>query len=736
MEPIPDLVLVGVLAAPLSAYRSKLSEVTGGDAASWFEKLFVDDMGAIDGQRGDRTIYFEHCTTGRCVWERPDTAFCDEEGPALLEQEDLMRAHMTAWTESSKLIQSNESTESVDVLRKWLEQKVTDEYYTAFEGNKSMSTTFCEWLITELFASSIARKLDEGSYPATEVDALHALMEDFSRLDQCYLEQARGPCKMDVLHHYVDQKMSESVATLTGGLLQQGRGARKEGGDDAIKAGGQAMGQARQGDGTAAELERAIEIKEEEFKLALEAKDQSHAAQMRAAAMTHAAEMKAKDEAHATEAPAAFWAPLKAKEDEMQVVAAAGMAEAAAVYESAIRAKEQEYESAMAASQEAHAAELTAAVQAHAADRTEAESMAIKYQQLDSAKAELASHHEASQHSVQAAQQHLAAQANGHAAAMKALATAKEREMATALAARGAEHCDALSAALRTADSSAGSELQSAIDVRDREHEQRLAEALAAKDAEHSESLAAKDAEHSESLAAKDAEHSESLAAKDAEHSEAVKAKEEELVSASEMVVSAKEAEYCRSLNLSAAELASVRSRAEELQSKCIESRSEADTLRAQASALRRDLSACSQRLKAATSTKAEGDEQRVQQATSVLRQKLEAAHTESSQHDRREKQWAQRLVEAERSAAAERSSLLQRVEEMQVKGAHVLQFWAMCCLISYLILLTIVFCLEGSCAIESCSSNGVWRRRPQYCARAQWSRFCAGGRKPEKKAA
>ena len=206
-------------AAALRRYRELMVEVTGGDALSWREQPYVESLCVqIAGPKPTSdaaTHYYEHVATGSCVWERPNTAYCDQEAPALLETDDLVQAHLRAWTAALKLLGSGDE--------EWLERKTRAEYNKAFAANKAMSKTFCEWLSSELFESSICRKLTEKSYPASEVDALHELMADFSRLDQCYLEQARGPSKMDVLHQFVEQKMSESVAILTGGIPESSR---------------------------------------------------------------------------------------------------------------------------------------------------------------------------------------------------------------------------------------------------------------------------------------------------------------------------------------------------------------------------------------------------------------------------------------------------------------------------------------------------------------------------------
>eukprot|EP00935_MAST-01C_sp_MAST-1C-sp1_P002189 g2189.t1 len=206
-------------AAALRRYQELMVEVTGGDALSWREKPYMESLGVqISGpepEDGAAMHYYEHVATGSCVWERPATAYCDQEAPALLETDDLVQAHLHAWTAALKVLGTGDE--------EWLERKTRGEYNAAFAANKAMSNTFCEWLSSELFNSSICRKLGEKSYPASEVDALHELMADFSKLDQRYLEQARGPSKMDVLHTFVEAKMSESVAILT---------SREEAGND------------------------------------------------------------------------------------------------------------------------------------------------------------------------------------------------------------------------------------------------------------------------------------------------------------------------------------------------------------------------------------------------------------------------------------------------------------------------------------------------------------------------
>jgi hypothetical protein len=615
--------LLEALAAPLLVYRRKLSEVTGGDAETWIESLFVDGVDlAIEGQREDRKTYFEQKPNGRCCWELPDTAYCDHEGPALLEQDELLQAHKAAWSESLKLIPLNESDGVADELCAWLELKVAEDYKCASEANKSMSNTFCEWLSGELFATSIGRKLAEGLYPSSEVDALHELMADFSRLDQCYLEQAQGPSKMDVLHQFVDLKMSESVILLTSRGASKTQEEEQASGNGATEpAMGQRMEAQDEEAASAALVRAAVRAKEEEHRSALAAKDNAHALELQASTAAHALELKAQ-----AEAPAAFWKPLKAKEEEMKAAAEAAAAEAAVAlegalqakeeeYDSALQAKGKEYESALAAKHMAHTAEIRA-VEARAAN---AESLEKRYRDLDSAKIELVSRHQESQHSMQAAKEALVAQANEHTVAIAALTKAKGLELEEALAAQDAAHCEALN----SGDATASSALESALDARDREHEQK-------------------------------------------------QARVEEASAALEIVIAAKEAKHSSTLDLKAAELAGFRARSEELQSKVIESRTEADTLRAQARALRRDLSACSQRLKAATVTKEEDDEQRVLQVTAALRKELEAAQMEASQYQRKEKQWEQRLAQLDRSAAAmrsERSILQQKVAEISVSG-------------------------------------------------------------------
>jgi hypothetical protein len=89
-----------IMGAMLSIYRSNMTNITGGNAEEW-RQVSVEpqtiDYGARDNvDDGQQAFYYYHAASGRSEWVLPNSAYCNEHDPALLDDEEMAAAHDNA----------------------------------------------------------------------------------------------------------------------------------------------------------------------------------------------------------------------------------------------------------------------------------------------------------------------------------------------------------------------------------------------------------------------------------------------------------------------------------------------------------------------------------------------------------------------------------------------------------------------------------------------------------------